>query len=51
MGFLWAIGASLSVVGSTFSNLGVNIQKYSHMKEDEKLNEQGIEPRSYVKQP
>lgn len=29
---MWAVGAGLGVIGSVFSNLGVNVQKYSFMK-------------------
>lgn len=32
MSYLWAVGAGLGVIGSVFSNLGVNVQKYSFMK-------------------
>lgn len=48
----WLAGALLSVVGSTFSNLGVNVQKYSAMKEDAAV-EAGDqdEIRSYWCQP
>lgn len=32
MSYLWAVGAGLGLIGSVFSNLGVNVQKYSFMK-------------------
>jgi len=45
---LWAIGAALSIVGSICSNLGVNVQKYSFMKNEKKPTDQ---QKGYCKQP
>lgn len=48
MGGSWAIGALLSVIGSVASNLGVNVQKYSFMKNAERSQK---EQKKYTKQP
>jgi len=48
MGNLWYVGAILSILGSTASNLGVNIQKFSFMK-NAKLEPEKQKP--YAKQP
>lgn len=44
---LWLVGAGLSIIGSIFSNLGVNVQKYSQNKEAERPKDQ---QRVYYKQ-
>jgi len=45
--YLWIVGAALSIVGSIFSNLGVNVQKYSQNKEAERPKDK---QRVYYKQ-
>lgn len=47
-GYLWVVGAMLSVAGSVASNLGLNIQKYAFMKEDAKLSK---DKRKFWKNP
>ena len=32
---LWLVGVIISIIGSVFSNLGQNVQKYAMMKNDE----------------
>jgi hypothetical protein len=48
MGGSWVIGAVLAVIASVSSNLGVNVQKYSFMKNADKPQAQ---QRSYTQQP
>lgn len=45
---LWWLGVILSIVGSICSNMGVNLQKYSFMREAKR---RVTHKRSYVRQP
>ena len=46
---IWYIGVILSIVGSICSNMGVNLQKFSFMREKKQRSHSG--KRHYIKQP
>ncbi|KAG7391465.1 NIPA-like protein 3 [Phytophthora boehmeriae] len=46
---LWYVGVILTIIGSIATNMGVNLQKFSFMREAK--NRSATEKRSYVRQP
>lgn len=47
----WVLGIIFQIIGSFFSNLGINVQKYAHLQREQLLATDPIKSQPYYKTP